>query len=361
MRGEKGERPLRSIEEIYEKLLADFGERAGFTPEAGCDLAVRLWAAAAELQALEIQADWVLDQSFPQTAQGVYLDRHGAMRGLKRLGATRSGGVLRFSVESFPAMDVTIPAGTVCMTAEEVRVQTIEEAVISVGSLSAEARAEAVEPGAGGNIVPRAVQFLTACPVAVTAVTNPRAFTGGADEEGDEAFRARILESYQRLPNGANTAWYETTAMSYPGVTAAKAVGRAEGPGTVNVYVTGENGLPDEALLAGLQAELQEKREIAVTVKALAPTTKTVNVSVRVKAKEGADKTAVLATARQAVADFFGGRLLGRAVLLAELGSKLYSLEGVENYRFAAPAADIPADSTVLPVLGTLSVTELEG
>ena len=27
--------------------------------------------------------------------------------------------------------------------------------------------------------------------------------------------------------------------------------------------------------------------------------------------------------------------------------------------RFTAPAADIPADSTVLPVLGTLEVTEL--
>ena len=38
---------MRSIETIYEKLLADFAERAGFTPEAGCDLAVRLWAAAA--------------------------------------------------------------------------------------------------------------------------------------------------------------------------------------------------------------------------------------------------------------------------------------------------------------------------
>ncbi len=352
---------MRSIEEIYEKLLADFGERAGFTPEAGCDLAVRLWAAAAELQALETQAEWVLDQSFPQTAQGVFLDRHGAMRGLKRLSATRSGGVLRFSVEAVPAMEITIPAGTVCMTAEEVRVQTTEKAVIPVGSLSVEVRAEAVEPGAGGNIVPRAVRFLTACPVGVTAVTNLRAFTGGSDEEGDAAFRARILESYQRLPNGANTAWYETTAMSYPGVTAAKAVGRAEGPGTVNVYVTGENGIPDETLLAGLQAELQEKREIAVTVKALAPTSKTVNVAVQVAPREGADRAEVLAAARQAMTDFFGGRLLGRAVLLAELGSKLYSLEGVENYRFTAPAADIPADSTVLPVLGTLSVTALEG
>ena len=183
--------------------------------------------------------------------------------------------------------------------------------------------------------------------------------TGGSDSEDDSSFRARILESYQRLPNGANTAWYETTAMSYPGVTAAKAVGRAEGPGTVHVYVTGEKGLPDTALLEGLEAEFQEKREIAVTVTVLAPTTKTVNVAVAVAPKEGADKDAVLESARQAIAGFFGGRLLGRAVLLAELGNRLYDLEGVANYRFASPAADLPADSTVLPVLGTLEVTEL--
>ena len=350
---------MRSVETIYEELLAAFGERAGFTPETGCDLAVRLWAAAAELQALEMQADWVLDQSFPQTAQGVYLDRHGTMRGLKRLKATRSAGVLRFSVETAPAMDITIQAGTVCMTAEEVRVQTTEDTVLRAGALYADAPAEAVEAGTGGNVVPGAVRFLTACPLAVTAVTNPNAFTGGAGEESDESFRARILESYQRLPNGANTAWYETTAMSYPGVTAARAVGRAEGPGTVNVYVTGENGLPDEELLAGLGTELQEKREIAVTVKVLAPSTKVVDVAVAVAPKEGADKEAVLEAARRAVADFFSGRLLGRAVLLAELGNRLYGLEGVENYRFTAPAADIPADSTVLPVLGSLDVTEL--
>lgn len=350
---------MRSIDTIYGELLSAFEERAGFQPEESCDLAVRLWAAAAELQALEAQADWVLDQSFPQTAQGVYLDRHGTMRGLKRLPATRSAGSLRFSVETAAAMDLSIQAGTVCMTAGEIRVQTTADTVIPAGQLYADAPAEAVEPGAGGNVAPGAVRFLTACPVAVTAVTNPGAFTGGSDGEDDQTFRARILESYQRLPNGANTAWYEATAMSYPGVTAAKAVGRAEGPGTVNVYVTGENGQPSEELLAGLTAEFQEKREIAVTVNVLAPTTQTVDVSVAVAPKDGADKDAVLEAVERAIAGFFGGRLLGRPVLLAELGNKLYSLEGVENYHFTAPAVDLPADSTVLPVLGTLEVTEL--
>lgn len=60
---------MKTTEEIYQTLLAAFAQRAGFTPEADCDLAVRLYAAAAELQALGIQSEWVLDQSFPQTAR----------------------------------------------------------------------------------------------------------------------------------------------------------------------------------------------------------------------------------------------------------------------------------------------------
>ena len=46
---------MRNVEEIYQELLAAFAQRAGFTPGEGCDLAVRLWAAAAQLQAPEIQ------------------------------------------------------------------------------------------------------------------------------------------------------------------------------------------------------------------------------------------------------------------------------------------------------------------
>jgi len=57
--------------EIYEQMRGTFAQRAGFVPSEGCDSAVRLYALAAELQSLLMQADWVLDQSFPQTAQGM--------------------------------------------------------------------------------------------------------------------------------------------------------------------------------------------------------------------------------------------------------------------------------------------------
>lgn len=349
---------MRKTEEIYESLLAGFGARAGFVPEAGCDLAVRLWAAAAEIQALELQAEWVLDQCFPQTAQGIWLDRHGQTRGLTRTPAVRAVGSLRFSVDAPAAMDVLIQAGTAAMTAEEIRFQTTEDVVLRAGDLFADAPAEALEAGSGGNAVPGAVRFLTACPVAVTAVTNPAAFTGGCGQEDDGAFRKRVLESYLRLPNGANGAWYEATAMRFPGVTAARAVGKARGVGTVDVYVTGEGGLPSQELLAALTEEFREKREIAVDVRVKAPAAKTVNVSVAVAVKEGA--AGVPAAVEKAVADFFSGRLLGRAVLLAELGNRVYQVEGVENYRFSAPLADLEADDAVLPVLGDLQVTEME-
>lgn len=350
---------MRTIDEIYRELLAAFAERAGFTPEEGCDLSVRLYAAAAQLQALDIQAAWVLDQSFPQTAQGVYLDRHGVMRGLERTAATRAVGTLRFSVRTAPAMDMTIPAGTVCMTAAETRFRTTAAAVLAAGTLYADAPAEAVENGSGGNAVPGAVCILTACPVAVTGCTNPAAFTGGSDRESDESLRGRILESYRRLPNGANAAWYERSAMAHAGVAAARAVGRARGIGTVDVYVATEAGLPPADLLAAIQGDLQEKREIAVDVAVRAPAARAVDVAVSLAVREGADFQAVRRQAEGVLTGFFSGRLLGRPVLLAELGSRLYALEGVENYRIASPAADLPADDTVLPVLGRLTVTEL--
>ena len=75
---------MRATETIYREMLTAYAKRRGGQLQEDCDLSVRLWAAAAQIQALEAQAEWVLGQSFPQTAAGVYLDRHGAMRGIVR-------------------------------------------------------------------------------------------------------------------------------------------------------------------------------------------------------------------------------------------------------------------------------------
>ena len=240
---------MRTTEEIYQEMLAAFEARSGRRLDGSCDLAVRLYALAAQVQALECQAEWVLDQSFPQTAQGAYLDQHAAMRGITRQAAARAAGTLRFYTEEPAAAALDIPAGSVCMTEDEIRFQTTRAAVLPEGDKAVDVPAEAVEPGSGGNAGPETVTVLTACPVGITGCVNPEAFSGGSDAEDDAALRARVLESYQRLPNGANAAFYEEQALRHEGVAAARAIGRARGIGTVDVYITAPAGAPDAALL----------------------------------------------------------------------------------------------------------------
>lgn len=350
---------MKEWTEIYEQLRGTFAQRAGFVPSEGCDSAVRLYALAAELQSLLMQADWVLDQSFPQTAQGTYLDYHAETRGITRGAAEKAAGVIRFAAADKVTAACPIEKGTVCMTAEGVRFETTEDAAIAVGSQWADVPAQAVEAGAGGNVIAGTVTLLSAMPVGVVQCTNPTAFSGGCDAESDEALRGRVLASYQRLPNGANAAYYEQEAMRYPGVAAAKAVGRARGIGTVNVVIATHAGVPDAALLAAVETDLQKKREIAVDVKVLAPTVETVAVTAALKAAPGYTFAEAKAGAQSALEALFTGELLGKSVTTARLLTLLCGVEGVENVHLTAPAADVAVGSTELPMLGTVTLSEL--
>ena len=350
---------MKEWTEIYEQMRGTFAQRAGFVPSEGCDSAVRLYALAAELQSLLMQADWVLDQSFPQTAQGTYLDYHAETRGITRAAAEKAVGTLRFAAADKVTATCPIEKGAVCMTAEGVRFETTEDAAIAVGSQWADVPAQAVEAGAGGNVIAGTVTLLSAMPVGVVQCTNPAAFSGGCDAESDEALRGRVLASYQRLPNGANAAYYEQEAMRYPGVAAAKAVGRARGIGTVNVVIATHAGVPDAALLAAVEMDLQKKREIAVDVKVLAPTVETVAVTAALKAAPGYTFAEAKAGAQSALEALFTGGLLGKSVTTARLLTLLCGVEGVENVHLTAPAADVAVGSTELPMLGTVTISEL--
>ena len=117
---------MKELTEIYEQMREAFAQEAGFVPSDNCDAMVRLYALSAQVQSLLAQADWVLDQSFPQTAQGEYLDYHAQTRGITRAEATKARGVLCFSASGAVAADCVIAAGTVAMTAGGVKFETTE-------------------------------------------------------------------------------------------------------------------------------------------------------------------------------------------------------------------------------------------
>ena len=350
---------MKTIDEIYREMLACFGEETGLEPREGTDLSARMYALAAQVYALYVQADWVTRQAFPQTAEGEYLDYHAQLRSLERKPALPAQGTVRFTAGEAAQSDRSIPQGTVCMTAGLVRFATTQAAVLPAGELTVDVPVQALEPGTAGNVSAQTVVSMAVAPMGIASCTNPQAFAGGADGEGDEELRARILDTFRRLPNGANAAFYEQGALSFDQVAAAAVIPKPRGLGSVDVIVSTLAGTPGEELLEQLQDYFEQRREIAVDVQVKAPTPVTVNVAVQVKAKGGWDKTQVLDQVEEALEGWFDGKLLGQDVLLARLGSLIYGCDGVENYAVSAPAADLAVDADELPVLGTLSVEEM--
>lgn len=350
----------KTIDSIYGEMLAAFGEASGYLPSVSCDLAARLYAAAAQIQGLYLQAQWLLDQSFPQTARGEYLERHAYLRGLSRSVATCATGTLRFGLSLAVSGDLTVKSGTVCMTDTGIRFATTDNVVLKAGDLYADAPAVALEPGKAGNVAANTVTIMAAMPVGIKACTNPEAFSGGDDAESDEDLRARLLDSYRRLPNGANAAYYEQTALSRTGVTAAVAVGRPRGVGSVDLYIATDAGVPDGTLLAEVNEYLQKKREISVDLRVLAPTPQALDVSLAVVPASGFTFEEARTDVDAALREAFTGAMLGKSVTLAFLGNLIYDLESVQNYRLTAPAADLEASPTVLPCLGKVEILPWE-
>ena len=344
------------MDELYNELMAAFAEATGMEAAGSGDLAARMYAVAAQLWGLYVQCDWVNRQCFPQTAQGEYLDLHAQLRGVERREATAAEGVLRFTVDAAGAADREIAAGTVCMTTGLTRFETIEAGTLEAGETSVDIRARALEAGSAGNVAAGTILQMAVAPVGVSRCTNPAAFTGGTDREDDETLRARVLETYRRLPNGANAAFYQQGALSFDEVAAAAVIPRPRGVGSVDVVVSTAAGAPSAELLEELEDYFEARREIAVDVQVRAPEMETVDVTVQVAAEEGQDAQAVQDAVEAALRGWFDGRRLGQSVLRAALGELVFHVEGVANYALTAPAADVAVEVDVLPRLGTLAV-----
>ncbi len=353
---------METYKDILDRMKRAYQEESGHCAEDVSDTGLRLRVMAGELHRLRAEIVWVERQAFPHTAQGEWLDRHGAMRGVTRREAERAKGTLVFSRYLPLSFDVVIPAGTVCASSgeEPVEYETTEPGVLSAGQLTVEVPARAVLGGPGGNIDAGYVNTLPSPPSGVNYVTNTKPFSGGRGRESDEEYRARVLCAYADLPNGTNAAYYADIAGSVEGVGSVGVVPRESGVGTAGVYLWGVDGAPSEAVIARVAAEISRRREIGVDVSVRAAVGKTVNVSAQVKLRDGADLTLAKASAEQALAQFFAGLTVGSPVYLIDLERVLLEAMPLSRIKFPLSMQDLDASPSVIPLLGTVTLEELE-
>lgn len=347
---------MKTVEELYREMMDTFARETGTEPDGAGELAVRMYALATQLYGLYQEIDWTSRQCFPQTATGAYLEYHAFLRGLQREPARRAIGTIRFSIDEAVESILDIPEGTVCMTAGRVEFATTRRAVIQPGETSVDVPAHGVQPGPGGNVPAWTVRTMAVAPEGIVRCTNPEAFAGGQETEGDEALRQRILDTYRRLPNGTNTAYYEREALAVEGVAAVGILPKARGVGTVDIIVAGPEGMPSDDLVQRVRSAMERKREIAVTVWVSPPEAVETDVTVVVTAQKGFAPLEVQKKTEETIRAWFSGERLGKDLLLAELGDQIFHVDGVANYHIRTPDQDLTVKEKQLPVLKTLRV-----
>ena len=299
----------------------------------------------------------LLAAAVPGENSGPYLDYFAKQYGMTRTPAAVAHVTLTFTGED----GAVIPAGTVCLTASGLRFITDQAAVVAEGTASAPATAELA--GANYNVAAGTVtRFLVTIP-GVTDVTNQAPGEGGADQESDAAFYARIHTKLSKPVASGNAYYYEQLARETPGVGQAKTIPLWDGPGTVKVVVASEDKQPvDELVVTQAQQIMDEGRIIGADVTVVSAQALEITVSATCTLEGGVQPVAVETELSGRLEEMFAAMDFGadEPVRYNQVALRLLSCQGVADYadlKVNGVAANVVKTVEQVPVLGTVTIT----
>ena len=110
--------------------------------------------------------------------------------------------------------------------------------------------------------------------------------TGGADAEGDESLRERLLDRQKNPPKAGTKADYVAWARSVSGVTRAWCYPLELGQGHVTVrFMTDgmtENGIPNELMVQRVREAIEAQMPVTAVLHVVAPVPKPLNLTLEV-------------------------------------------------------------------------------
>jgi len=214
--------------------------------------------------------DWLSKMLLPDTAETLWLDRHGKIWLVNSDGTTgRKQATLASGQVTATGQNGTIvPTGTTLSSPDGVEYETTAQVIIS--GLPTPIPVRAIDPGAASNMVTGSPMAFDTPPVGLDRTVLVLSMIGGADIETDDELRARVLQRIQQPPMGGDESDYEAWALAVPGVTRAWANALEEGMGTCTVRFCMDdlraenNGIPYAEDVVAVQNYIDVKRPVAV-------------------------------------------------------------------------------------------------
>ena len=366
---------LKTYSQLVAELLASVGEYTPLTNlNVGSVIRTLTEGVAEVVGELYAFASDMLKQGFLDTATGVWLDRKAAEYGVTRNAAIVAEGVVSFSRTVPRTTNVPIPAGSVVATprdqsGNEYRFLTTADAMLLSSEISVAVPVQAEEAGSAWNVGAGSITRMKTYLTGVDAVTNEADWisTVGADEEDDEALRLRCYLAWEELAQGGTAEAYVSWALSVPGVTSAFVDDDLpRGEGTVDIYIMGEAGPPDAALLEAVQAVVDARRPITADALVRAPDAVVVPIHLVVTPRAGYEVVALDTEIRRRLGVLFGDiddsslgltpLGVGKDVVVAQLIALIMAIPGVYSVTVIEPAADVVVASNQVPDLCDVTI-----
>jgi len=192
---------------------------------------------------------WAAEQVIIDRCDGPMLRRWAAVFGMAANPATLAQGSVIFG----GAAGAVIPAGTLLVRAADsisgrpAWVYRTDSGGVIGPDGTVTVPVTALDLGAAGNCVAATVVTLPSALAGVAGAAGVAAagIGGGADEEGTDALRARLLARIRMPPAGGAEHDYIAWAMAVSGVTRVWIKPNAMGPGTVTVRFVMDDAYPD--------------------------------------------------------------------------------------------------------------------
>lgn len=313
---------------------------------------------------------YIARQIHKTTSEGIFLERHAADYGLARLPATQAEGhaIIRADV------GVAVPAGLMLTRADGVVYDTTGggTAVAAISPPEGAPAGAVVVPvrarvaGRAGNTYPGVALALDAPPSRVSSGAEVAA-TGigaGADIEGDEGLRSRLLFRLRNPPHGGAAHDYVIWAREVAGVTRVYVdpVTATNNRDSVGVYVlmddTYPNGVPQAADIDRVSAYIDSLRPAGAIVDVAAPTPVTVNVTIT---NLRPDTAMVRDAVRAELVELFrhdipvSTRTAPYVLRQSKLWEAISIASGEDSHTLTLPSGDVSVAAGSIAVLGTVS------
>jgi uncharacterized phage protein gp47/JayE len=215
--------------------------------------------------------DWLALQLLPDTAEKIWLDRHGdiwltnADGSTGRKGATYSQALVTFTGDP----GTIIPIHSQLVATGDLSFETTEEIVLGVAATEGHVRA--LDAGSVGNLEQNTSLALTAPPLGANGTANLVGISVlGTDQETDDELRMRVLLRIRNPPMGGAQHDYVQWALAVEGVTRAWCVPLEMGMGTASVRFMMDNlraenqGFPASGDVRHVEEYINTVRPVAV-------------------------------------------------------------------------------------------------